>query len=91
MIRFYYFSVIDNFISYIIMCYWLGIYKVLFSGHKSRVVCFMQIKCFLKFHCSYYYVTTNKSKKKFTTIACCFAAIKNIVAPQYSYKFFVKQ
>ena len=83
-IRFYYFCIIDNFISYIITCTWLIIDNVPLYSNKSRITCFVyHIQCFFD-------VTFNESKEKFRIVFCCIPTMKNIVKPSYSSNFSTK-
>ena len=78
--RFWYFSVIDYFIYYVINCVLLIIDNFLFSAHEFRTTCFIdQIQYFIIFHCLYYSVTINESKKSFRIVFWRFSAWKTFL------------
>ena len=88
-IRLYWFCVIDNFISYIIICIWLIIDHVPFSCYKFKITCFTFNKSNI-FLCFIVYIILLRlmnQKKSLEEIFCCLSAIKNNVVPLPSSNF----
>ena len=87
--RRYWFFVINNFISYIIIWIWLIICNVPFSCYNFKISCFT----FNKFNilwCFVVYIIVLRLmnlKKSLEKNLCCFSAIKNNVAPLSSSNF----
>ena len=79
-IRLYWFCVIDNFISYIIICIWsLAMFQFLATNLKSFA---SHLTNSILFDISLYYsVAFNESKEKLRKTFGCFSAIKYNFAP----------